>query len=70
MAPERDGASSVLFQNRLFFEDPNFVEALEKCLHFRPKALKLFDMKAAKAEAREAINTLKGQGLTLVHILS
>ena len=52
-------ADSVAEANRRNFEDPEFVEALEKCLHWRPKALKGFDMREVKEEARVAINQLK-----------
>ena len=52
-------ADSVVEANRRNFEDPEFVEALEKCLHWRPKALKGFDMREVKEEARVAINQLK-----------
>ena len=45
--------------NRACFDDPEFVESLERCLHWRPKALKGFDMKAVKVEARDTINALK-----------
>jgi len=58
-APDRDGAGSVQALNRANFEDPNFVDALERCLHFRPKHMKGFDLKAVKEEARGAINMLK-----------
>ena len=61
-APARgvaDSADSVAEANRRNFEDPEFVEALEKCLHWRPKALKGFDMREVKEEARVAINQLK-----------
>ena len=54
-----DSADSVAEANRRNFEDPEFVEALEKCLHWRPKALKGFDMREVKEEARVAINQLK-----------
>ena len=50
---------SVRLLNVKNFEDPEFVEVLEKCLHWRPKALKGYDMKAVKEEARVAINNLK-----------
>ena len=35
------------------------MEQLERCLHWRPKALKGFDMREVKEEARVAINQLK-----------
>ena len=56
------GASAlrgVQESNRACFDDPEFVESLERCLHWRPKALKGFDMKAVKVEARDTINALK-----------
>ena len=54
-----EAGDSVAEANRRNFEDPEFVEALEKCLHWRPKALKGFDMREVKEEARVAINQLK-----------
>ena len=45
--------------NRQNFDDPSFVDEVERCLHFRPKALKGFDMKAMKDEAKTVINTLR-----------
>ena len=45
--------------NRQNFDDPTFVDEVERCLHFRPKALKGFDMKAMKDEAKTVINTLR-----------
>jgi kinesin family protein C1 len=54
-----DQIDSVHLINSRNFEDPEFVDVLEKCLHWRPKALKGYDMKALKEEARVAINNLK-----------
>ena len=56
---ERDGAGSVHALNRQIFEDPNFIDAVEKCLNFRSKTLKGFDVKTIKEEARETTNMLK-----------
>ena len=53
------GDGNVQEMNRRNFEDPEFVEQLERCLHWRPKALKGYDMKAVKEEARVTINMLK-----------
>ena len=52
----RDGVQAL---HRQIFEDPNFIDAVEKCLNFRSKAPRGSDMKTVKEEARETTNMLK-----------